>query len=230
VLGDQPWIIRALLRAGDRIDVVADTVYEWYRPAPSIASSSITASTRSSVARGVEAIGVAAEALASVRAEAAGLLAEEDSERVGRRYAERLLRSDLAAHVARALDRRDPGIGSLFQAIGGFVTNLPPGYAGASDALARSIVEPPLRRWHRVAPAGRLAFWRLLETALEVDPDLPRKGASALARLGLRIAARRGTPAARRLPPAILLLARVLNGVRRRIRLPARSGETEMPG
>ena len=80
------------------------------------------------------------------------------------------------------------------------------------------------------APAGRPAFWRLFETALEVDPDLPRKGASPLARLGLRIAARRGTPAARRLSPAILLLARVLNGVRRRIRLPARSGETEMPG
>jgi hypothetical protein len=230
VLGDQPWIIRALLRAGDRIDVVAETVYEWYRPAPSIASSSITAATRSSVDRGVEAIGVAAEALASVRAEAAGLLGEADSERVGRRYAERLLRSDLAAHVARALDRRDPGIGSLFQAIGGFVTDLPPGYGGASDALARSIVEPPLRRWHRVAPAGRPAFWRLFETALEVDPDLPRKGASPLARLGLRIAARRGTPAARRLSPALLLLARVLNGIRRRIPLPARSGETEMPG
>jgi hypothetical protein len=230
VLGDQPWIIRALLRAGDRIDVLAETVYEWYRPVPSIASTSITATTRSSVDRGVEAIGVAAEALASVRAEAAGLLGEADSERVARRYAERLLRSDLAAHVARALDRRDPGIGSLFQAIDGFVRDLPPGYAGASDALARSIVEPPLRRWHRVAPAGRPAFWRLFETALELDPDLPRKGASPLARLGLRIAATRRTPAARRASAAILPLARVLNGVRRRIRLPARSGETEMPG
>ena len=230
VLGDQPWIIRALLRAGDRIDVLAETVYEWYRPVPSIASSSITATTRSSVDRGVEAIGVAAEALASVRAEAAGLLGEADSERVARRYAERLLRSDLAAHVARALDRRDPGIGSLFQAIGGFVTDLPPGYAGASEALARSIVEPPLRRWHRVAPAGRPAFWRLFETALEVDPDLPRKGASPLARLGLRIAATRRTPGGRRLSPALLVLARVLNGIRRRIPMPARSGETEMPG
>ncbi|HTK46105.1 MAG TPA: glycosyltransferase family 2 protein [Patescibacteria group bacterium] len=229
-LGDQPWIIRALLRAGDRIDVLAETVYEWYRPAPTIASSSITATTRSSVERGVEAIGVASEALASVRAEAASLLDEAESERVGRRYAERLLRSDLAAHVARALDRRDPQIGSLFQAIGGFVTGLPPGYGGASDALARNIVEPPLRRWHRVAPAGRPTFWRLFETALEVDPDLPGKGASPLARLGLRIAATRRNPAARRLSSALLVLARVLNGIRRRLPLPARSGETEMPG
>src|SRR5204862_7547973 len=108
-----------------------------------------------------EEIGIATGALASVRAEASERLEEVDSERVGRRYAERLIRSDLAAHVARALDRRDPGIGLLFQAIGGFVTDLTAGSPGSSDALARSLVEPPLRRWHRVAPAGPPAFWPL---------------------------------------------------------------------
>ena len=31
VLGDQPWTLRALLRAGDRIEVIGDVVYEWDR-------------------------------------------------------------------------------------------------------------------------------------------------------------------------------------------------------
>jgi len=222
VLGDQPWIVRALLRAGDRIDVLAETVYEWYRPAPTVAGGSITATTRSSVDRGIEAIGVAGDALASVRAEAAALLGEDDRERVSRHYAERLLRSDLGAHLGRALDRADPRIGLLFDAIGRFVTDLPPGYAAASDAVARSIVEPPLRRWHRVAPGARPAYWRLFEAAVAVDPGLPARGASPLARLGLRLAARRPTSGRRRLATALLLLARVANGVRRRIPGPAR--------
>ena len=34
VLGDQPWVLRALLRAGDRIVVVSDVVYEWRRGRP----------------------------------------------------------------------------------------------------------------------------------------------------------------------------------------------------
>jgi hypothetical protein len=230
VLGDQPWIICALLRAGDRIDVLAETVYEWYRPAPTIASTSITTTTRSSVDRGVEAIGVASAALASVRGEADRLLGEADGERVGVRYAERLLRSDLAAHVARALDRGDPEVGLLFDAIDRFVTDLPAGYANASDALARNIVEPPPRRWHRVPATARPAYWRLFETALRVDPDLPRRGAGPLARLGLRLAATRRDPPSRRLAAALLMLARVVHGVRRRIPLPAGSGDPDMPG
>jgi glycosyltransferase involved in cell wall biosynthesis len=32
VLGDQPWTIRALLRAGERIEVLDTVVYEWTRP------------------------------------------------------------------------------------------------------------------------------------------------------------------------------------------------------
>jgi hypothetical protein len=221
VLGDQPWIIRALLRAGDRIDVLGETVYEWYRPASSVDSGSITATTRSSVDRGVEAIDVAGQALASVRAEAAALLPEEDRERVGSRYAERLLRSDVAAHVSRALDRADPQIGLLFDAIRRFVLELPPGYAAASDALTRGILEPPLRRWHRVAPQGRPAYWRLFEAALDVAPGLPAHGASPVARLALRLAADMPAAGPRRLAAALLLLARVTNGVGRRIRLPA---------
>jgi glycosyltransferase involved in cell wall biosynthesis len=228
VLGDQPWIIRALLRAGDRIDVLGDTVYEWYRPAPTVASTSITTTTRSSVERGVEAVGVAAEALAAVRDEAARLLGDADRERVTERYVERLLRSDLAAHIARALDRADPEIGQLFEAIARFVADLPRGYAAASDALTRSIVEPPLRRWHRVRAPGRPAFWRLFETAKAADPQLVEHGSSPLARLALRVAAARA-PARRRAGAAILMSARVGNGIRRRLPLRGAASDADIP-
>jgi len=137
VLGDQPWIIRALLRAGDRIEVLGDTVYEWYRPAASVPSTSITATTRSSVRRGVEAVGVATEALASVREEAARHLDVAASERVAASYAERLLHSDLAAHVGRALDRADPEIDLLFDAIREFVAG---GRSGVRLAAARALL------------------------------------------------------------------------------------------
>ena len=230
VLGDQPWIIRALLRAGERIDVLGETVYEWYRPAPNVPSTSITATTRSSVGRGVEAVGVAAGALESVRDEATRLLGADAGEQVAERYAERLLRADLAAHIARALDRADPEIGLLFDEVGGFVAALPARFATASDAIARSILEPPLRRWHRVGAIGRPAYWRLFETALRADPDLPRKGASPLARLGLGLGAAGSSPARRRTAAAMLMLARVLNGIRRRLPLPAGAGDADMPG
>jgi hypothetical protein len=136
---------------------------------------------------------------------------------VSERYAERLLRLDLAAHVGRALDRGDPRIGLLFDAIRGFVTDLPPGHAAASTALARGIVEPPLRRWHRVAPEGRPAYWQLFQAALQVDPALPAKGTGPLGRLGLRLARTRPAPGTLRLATGLLWLARVADVVTRRI-------------
>jgi len=219
VLGDQPWIIRALLRAGDRIEVIGDTVYEWYRPAASVPSTSITASTRSSVQRGVEAVGVAAEALESVREEAARHLDEAATERIAAAYAERLLHSDLAAHVGRALDRADPQIFLLFDAIREFVARLPAAQVRASDALARSVLEPPLRRWNRVGDAGRAAYWRLFSAIREADPELARHGANALDRLGLRVAS--GAPTVGRLGAAraLLLAARFVALGRRAMRM-----------
>jgi hypothetical protein len=218
VLGDQPWIIRALLRAGDRIEVIGDTVYEWYRPALSVPSASITATTRSSVQRGVEAVGVAAEALVSVREEAARHLDEAATERVAAVYAERLLQSDLAAHVGRALDRADPHINLLFDAIREFVAGLPATSVRASEALAQSILEPPLRRWNRVGDVGRAAYWRLFEAVRETDPGLARHGANGLDRLGLRLAT--GARAGSRLAAAraLLLAARFVALGRRAVR------------
>ena len=136
----------------------------------------------------MEAAGVAAEALASVRDEAARHLDEASSARVAASYAERLLHSDLAAHVGRALDRADPEIDLLFDAIREFIAGLPAAHVRGSNALARTILEPPLRRWSRLGEAGRAAFWRLFETASGTDPNLARHGANPFDRLGLRLA------------------------------------------
>ena len=219
VLGDQPWIIRALLRAGDRIEVIGDTVYEWYRPAASVPSTSITATTRSSVGRGVEAVGVAAEALGSVREEAARHLDDAARERVGASYAERLLHSDLAAHVGRALDRADPEIDRLFDAIRGFIAGLPVAYVTGSDALARNILEPPLRRWNRLGDAGRAAYWRLFEAALGTDSKMARHGSNSFDRLGLRLAAGGRSGVRLAAARALLLAARSVTLGRRALRM-----------
>ena len=210
VLGDQPWVIRGLLRAGDRVDVIGETVYEWIRtPAPG-GGPSITATTRSSVARGVEAAGVATAAHAEVRAEAARTLTDPAAVmRVGETYADRLLRSDLSAHLRRALDRRDPAIAELFGALGRFVAELPPGTLLRSDALARDIIEPPLRRWPRVVPRGRPAYWSLAATALAAEPDLARHADSPIARWALRRGLRSPAGTSRALAIATLMGLRV---------------------
>lgn len=217
VLGDQPWIIRALLRAGDRIEVVGETVYEWYRPSAQAGGSSITATTRASIQRGVEAVGVAVEALADVRAEADLHLGEADRDRLMAHYVARLVRSDLGAHVSTALSRADPAIGELFDAIGSFVEGVPMRYLRGSQVLARNLVEPPLRRWHRVHGAGRAAYWRLFETAFRTDPGLARNASSPVARLALRLAARAPTRLGRGAAIALLMGARVVTGARRRL-------------
>ncbi|MGH2899382.1 MAG: glycosyltransferase, partial [Solirubrobacteraceae bacterium] len=191
VLGDQPWIIRALLRAGDRIDVIADTVYEWYRPSPQQGGTSITATTRASVLRGVEALGVARGALAEVGAEAAQRLAEPDRERLLTHYTARLLRSDVAAHVASAMRRGDPSTGELFDAVVPLLEGEAAPYLAGSDALTRSVLEPPLRRWGRLNTPARAAYWRLFAAARRAEPTYARRGSSVVARLALRLAGRR---------------------------------------
>ena len=204
VLGDQPWVIRALLRAGDRIEVISDTVYEWIREAPG--GPSITATTRSSVRRGIEAAGIAASAFAQVRDEAEARVPDPAGRRaVLDAYAGRLLRSDLAAHVATALSRRDPGAGELFAAIEAFLRTIPAASLAATDALARDLIEPPLRRWPRVAPTARPAFWSLAAAALAADPKLATRGSNPVARRGLALALQRRSPASRRLGIAMLM-------------------------
>ena len=217
VLGDQAWIIRALIRAGDRIDVLGETVYEWYRPAPERGVSSITATTRAQVRRGVEAVEVAETSLAAVREEWQRHRGATGDDALLEAYLQRLLAMDLGAHVATALTRSDPDIGRLFDAIRRFLGAVPRAHVAAGDALVRTILEPPLRRWARVRPEGRAAYWRLFEAALEIDPGLPTHGTTAAARLALRLAARRPGAANRATAAAILMTSRLVGAVARRL-------------
>ena len=210
VLGDQPWTIRALLRAGDRIQVVGSTVYEWNRPRRGHFAPTITTSTRSSAGHGIEAIAVAREALAAVRAEADRALPDPaDRTVVAARYVERLLTSDLGIHLSKALGRRDPRTGELFAAIQGFLTTVPNELLAGSDALARHIVEPPLARWDRVPEDARPAYWSLHGAALAADPGLLDRAGSPLARLALGLRPDRGGPR-RTVAIGLLGLERVL--------------------
>jgi glycosyltransferase involved in cell wall biosynthesis len=223
VLGDQPWIIRSLLRAGDAVDVLGETVYEWYRPPRRAGGTSITAISRSSARRGVEAAAVASEALASVTAEAEARLDEAARDVVLGRYVERLLWSDLGAHLGEALSRRDPTIGELFDAIAQFVERTPERYLEASGALAMGILEPPLRRWSRVDLTGRARFRALVATgASRGRGSIARR--PVLARLGLRLGlgaldATGATGATRHaLASALLMVQWLAEGARRRLR------------
>ena len=185
VLGDQAWVISALLRAGDGIEVLGETVYEWHR-APGAAS--ITATARSSARRGVEAAQVAGAALEAVTREAHERLDPAIREVVVTRYVERILRSDLGAHLANALGRRDPTIAELLDAIRDFILAVPKRHLAGSDALAREILDPGMRRWRLMNPAGREAYWRLFETARGLDAGLARRAGTRAARLALRVA------------------------------------------
>lgn len=209
VLGDQPWIVRGLLRAGDAVEVVGETVYEWWRPTKSERSraSSITASTRSSAGRGVEAAGVAAGALRAVLDEAARQVPDAAGRAaIGATYLERLLRSDLAAHLDGALARRDPASAELIGSIRAFIESVPPDLPPRTNALARDILEPIARRWPFLDPLAKRAAAGLLAAALVADPAIGRRGSDPVARAGLGLMLGRERPGPLRRAAAIVLL------------------------
>ena len=230
VLGDQPWVIRALLRAGEAVEVLDDTVYAWWRPgrAARAAATSITASSRSSARRGVEAAAVAVGALREVLAEAEQQVADPIARaRLGATYIERLLRSDLGAHLDGALARRDPDTAELITAVASFVESAPAPLLASSGALATDVLAPILRRWPSLDPASRSAAASLLATARRIDPAVAGR-AGLLGGIGLRLWPRGGGSSSRRAAAVLLLnleasritlarLARQLGRRRRRV-------------
>ena len=139
VLGDQAWTIRALLRAGEGVEVIPETVFEWWRP-DADAPTGITATSRAS-ARGASEI--ARKAIAAFQAVALEIdlrIAEEPTRRALKRvYFERLMRQDLTGQVVKAVQRRDPEAAALFDAIGAFFRSLPrPVMVGSELALEAS--------------------------------------------------------------------------------------------
>jgi glycosyltransferase involved in cell wall biosynthesis len=190
VLGDQPWTLRALLRAGDRIEVIGDTVYEWTRPRSGSGSTSITEAKRHSAALAAAAVVVAIGALREVCAEADRVLPDEVSRRIiGAGYLERLVRSDFAGPVSRALASRDPGTGRLFEALHEFIAAAPPELVTRSDALVDRVLRPPLAHWDRLPLEVGPAYWAMVDLVLPPAGAMPsHPGRRRTARTALSLA------------------------------------------
>ena len=101
---------RSARAAGRRpVEVIADDVYEWNRPAAGSMDSSITSRKHDSAAFAAEAVLVAIDAWTSVHDEAVRVLADPaHQERIGAAYAERLMRSDFSGPVDWALKHVTP--------------------------------------------------------------------------------------------------------------------------
>lgn len=186
VLGDQPWVIRALLRAGNDVEVLGETVYEWWR-SPGRPESSITTRTRASAERGVEAAAVAENAFALVAKEAGARLSKPDRDVVVERYLERILRSDLAVHVEKAIKRRDPSLGALLDAVGRFLRSVQPTGARAGKVIATEFLNPLLERWGALDAATRKGYWELAAAALRNDARVLRTIEPRRNRLAIRV-------------------------------------------
>ena len=173
VLGDQPWTIRALLRAGDGIEVLGTTVYEWTRPHPDRFVDTITTATRASAERSAESAGVARGAFLAVSDEVEADVAEPDDRLTVRRaYAERLWRSDFGGPVRSAIDRHDPGTARLYDALGELLQVIPPMILARSDVVVRSLLRAPWFRWSELGPDARAAYWRMVEPVRRADPGV----------------------------------------------------------
>ena len=221
VLGDQPWTIRALLRARDDIVVIPETVYEWTRPAPGSKVQTITTGKRVSALRATEAVAVAIGAYRQIAAEAVSALPDpEVRRRVMHAYFERLVRSDFGGPVRDTVSRRDPATDQLYRALGRFLEVIPPASLASSEALREKILQPPLHHWGTLDEAAREAFWEMLRAAQGAGQASPAQvSPRMLARLALRLAARTNGPTRARLvwlPLAILGIAGRIKSVLRR--------------
>ena len=194
VLGDQPWTIRALLRAGPAVEVIADTVYEWDRPRPDDERATITADKARSTARAVEMVRVAQGAWSEVAAEADAVLADPAARHVVRRaYLDRLLRADIRGALDRAITRHDVDTGQLVGAVLALLASVAPETLADSHHVGAHTLRPILFEWRRLDRGTRATAWQLVDLVLRVQPqavyaviglptDLPRAPARAVAR------------------------------------------------
>ena len=202
VLGDQPWTIRAMLRASGGLEVIGDTVYEWSRPHPDRAVQTITAATRSSAERATEIAVMARTVFADVCAEIdADIVDEVTRSALKGAYFDRLVRSDLSGPVKAALDRRDPATGQLYGAVAAFLESAPASVLATSDLLITHLLRPPARRWTELIPSARSSYWEMVRPAFRADRRMARRIAwyrvvTPAYMLARRFGAPRGTAAA----------------------------------
>jgi hypothetical protein len=173
VLGDQPWTIRALLRAGDRVEVIGDDVYEWSRPTLDHPVATITSATRGSAERSAESATVARRAYLEVADEIDARI-DDPTVRLATKqaYAERLFRSDFSAALKSAIDHRDPGTARFLDALTGLLAVVPPQIVARSDTLVRAVLRPPWDGFPELTPDARSAYWRLVALARRADPAI----------------------------------------------------------
>ena len=164
VLGDQPWTIRALLRAGDGIEVIDQDVYEWTQPHPGRWVATITSTSKSSAAKGAEMVGMAPVVFRSVSDEVDLAVPDLDARQaIKRAYFERLIRSDVSVAVRNALVRRDPGTARLLTAIGAFLEAVPGEIVGTSSAEVRRVGVPPATDEDALVRSAGARVWGMLD-------------------------------------------------------------------
>lgn len=223
VLGDQPWTVRALLRAGDGIDVIGTDVYEWRRP---IAESdeTITAAKRSSARVATEAARVAVGALAQVVAEAETQLPDPgDRQRVVGAYFDRLVRADLEGPLTRALARGDDGAPELFAAVTAFIEAASDGLVNGSRGVVDGLILDPLDFWLGAPSSLRSTYLEFAAGLVQRHPSITtRLPRFSLVRVALDGVARRGRTGPAVAVATVLLALRWPITLLRRRRRPGR--------
>jgi hypothetical protein len=220
VLGDQPWTIRSLLRAGEGIEVIGETVYEWTHPHPDQWFETITSATKASAGRAAEMALMAPRVFGGVSTEVDADIADEATRLlVKRAYFERLVRSDLSGPVRKALDRRDPDTARLFDAIAAFLAAVPAEIIATCEPLVELVLQPPGMRWRVLVPSARASYWAMVRPALRADPRMGRRIAWRRAvRLAFALDRRIGPPLGPAAASAVMSVLETMTRVRRRLR------------
>ena len=144
-----------MLRAGDGIEVIGETVYEWLRPHPDRYLPTLTAETRSSASRAVEMANVARVAFLEVCADVDALVPEATSRPIIKQtYFERLVRADIADRLRVAADRRDPATGAFYDAVGRFFEAVPAAVMASTEIHLQHVVRSAAYRYAALDAVG----------------------------------------------------------------------------
>jgi hypothetical protein len=190
MVGDQPWVVQALVRAGDRIEVVEDVVYEWRRPRPGNEFQTITAARERSATLGAEAVAAAGVAWHAASRAFRAAWDAETATRMEALYLRRILRADLAAQLHRATERRDPDLALLIGALERLLRDVAPAAVrGAEDAIRIEVLDPLFRARFELAPASRRAAFDISATAVHIDRGILRSTPGRARRWPIRLAA-----------------------------------------
>jgi glycosyltransferase involved in cell wall biosynthesis len=222
VLGDQPWTIGALLRAGNGIEVIGETVYEWSRPHREGHVDGITSATRSSSERAAEMATRARAVFASVSDEVGARIGDEPTRtKVRLAYFDRLIRMDIGAAIRDSLDRHDPATDRLYEAVGAFLASVPTAILRGSGEVVGNVAMPPAKRWPDLVASARPSYWTMVRPLfLAGVPRRPRGVWQTLAWPAFVVVRRSTSPARIRFASAVFVglsaTIRLTDRVRRR--------------